>query len=145
METNWHTGFVEANGLRLHLTRTGGANVGFNPGPSWHVKAAGDFNADGHADILWQNENGTPGIWTMDGLTRTGGANVGGFNPGPSWKVKTAGDYNGDGRSDILWQNDNGQPGIWLMDGFNVLADNAVGFNPGPSWNVIGQHDLIGG
>ena len=32
-----------------------------NSGPSWHEKAAADFNGDGKADILWQNDNGTPG------------------------------------------------------------------------------------
>jgi len=27
----------------------GGGNVGVNPGPDWHVQAAGDFNGDGKA------------------------------------------------------------------------------------------------
>ena len=45
------------------------AGPGPNPGPSWHVKAAADFNGDGKADILWQNDDGTPAIWLMNGLT----------------------------------------------------------------------------
>jgi hypothetical protein len=40
---------------------------------SWHAKAAADFDADGKADILFQNTNGTPAVWLMDGLMRTGG------------------------------------------------------------------------
>ena len=30
-------------------------------------KDAGDFNGDGKADILWQNDSGMPAIWLMDG------------------------------------------------------------------------------
>jgi hypothetical protein len=36
-----------------------GANVGFNPGPSWHALKTGDYNSDGESDILWQNDDGT--------------------------------------------------------------------------------------
>jgi hypothetical protein len=52
----------------------------------WHVIAAADFNGDGKADILWQNTDGTPAVWLMDGLDVVAGDNVG-FNPGPSWHV----------------------------------------------------------
>ena len=48
-----------------------GAIGPFNPGPSWHVKATGDLNGDGKADILWQNDDGTPAIWLMDGQSAT--------------------------------------------------------------------------
>ena len=102
-----------------------------------------DFNGDGKSDILWQNDNGQPGIWLMDGLAPI--ADSGSFfNPGPSWNAKGTGDFNGDGKADILWQNDDGTAGIWLMDGLNRLAGANVGFNPGPSWNVIDAGDFNG-
>ena len=125
------------------LNRIDGANVGFNPGPTWHVKAAGDFNADDHADILWQNDNGSAGVWLMDGFSVIGDGIVG-FNPGPSWKVIGAGDFDADGHADILWQNDNGTAGIWTMDGLTRTGGANVGFNPGPSWHVKAAGDFNG-
>src|SRR4051794_545682 len=82
--------------------------VGSNPGPAWHAIAAADFNADGRADILWQNDNGFAGIWLMNGTAPLDQTTVGN-NPGPTWHVKAAADFNGDGRADILWQDDKGQ------------------------------------
>jgi len=91
-----------------------------NPGPSWHVTGAGDFNGDGNADILWQNDDGTPAIWLMNGTTLVGAGAL--PNPGPSWHVSGAGDFNGDGNADILWQNDDGTPAIWLMNGTTLVG-----------------------
>ena len=37
---------------------------------AWQVAAAGDFNSDGHADIVWQNtQTGQRAIWLMTGST----------------------------------------------------------------------------
>jgi FG-GAP-like repeat len=47
---------------------------------------AADFNGDGKADILWQNADGTPAVWLMNGLNVVSGANVG-FDPGTNWHV----------------------------------------------------------
>ena len=69
---------------------------------------AGDFNGDGDADILWQNTNGRPAVWLMNGTTPFSEVAVG-SNPGPSWQVIGAGDFNGDDDADILWRNTNGQ------------------------------------
>ena len=124
---------------------SGGAAGSFNPGPSWQIKGTGDFNGDGKSDILWQNSDGTPAIWLMNGTNVLSGGAAGSFNPGPSWQIKGTGDFNGDGKSDILWQNSDGTPAIWLMNGINAVAGGAVGpFNPGPSWQVKGTGDFNG-
>ena len=83
--------------------------------------SAGDFNGDGKADILWQNDSGQAAIWLMNGTSVLSASNVG-ANPGTAWHVKGTGDFNGDGKADILWQNDNGQAAIWLMNGTSVLS-----------------------
>ena len=113
-------------------TATGGAALP-NPGASWHVVGAGDFNGDDKSDILWQGSDGTPAIWLMDGTNASWAGAVGAFNPGPNWQIKGSGDFNGDGKSDILWQGHDGTAAMWLMDGTNATFVGAVGpFNPGP-------------
>jgi len=61
--------------------------VGFNPGSSWHVMGAADFNGDSKSDILWQIDNGTPVIWTMDDMNVLSIGAAGSFNPGSDWHV----------------------------------------------------------
>jgi hypothetical protein len=55
-----------------------------NPGPSWRAIGTGDFNDDGHSDILWQNTSWRVSIWEMNGTDRIGGGAIS-ANPGPSW------------------------------------------------------------
>ena len=100
----------------------------FNPSPSWHLIGSGDFNGDGMSDLLWQNDNGTPAIWLMNGMTPT--SKVALTNPGPSWYVIGAEDLNGDSKSDIVFQNDNGEPGVWLMNGTTPTLQIGL-FDPG--------------
>jgi hypothetical protein len=115
-----------------------------------------DFDSDLASDILWQNSDGLPAIWLMNGgaaemgtgrnITSLGGVGPFGpfpFNPGPSWHIKDTGDFNGDGRSDILWQGDDGTPAIWLMNGMASTSTGPAGpFNPGPSWQIKGAADF---
>jgi uncharacterized repeat protein (TIGR03803 family) len=122
-------------------TRTGGGALSPNPGPSWRAVGTGDFNDDGHSDILWQNTDGQASIWEMDGTTRTGGGAVT-PNPGPTWKAVGTGDFDGDGKSDILWQNTDGQAAIWLMNGNTRTGGGAAGANPGPTWKAVATGDF---
>ena len=112
-----------------------------NPGPSWHVAEAADFNGDGKSDILWQHADGTPAIWIMDGTHITSSADL--PNPGPSWHVAEAADFNGDGKSDILWQHADGTPAIWTMDGTHITSSADLP-NPGPSWHAAETADVNG-
>jgi hypothetical protein len=122
----------------------GGTVLG-NPGPSWHAVATGDFNGDGHGDILWQNDNGSVVDWLVNasGTGLIGGTVLG--NPGPSWHAVATGDFNGDGHSDILWQNDNGTVVDWLVNasGTGLIGGTVLG-NPGPSWHVVATGDFNG-
>ena len=63
-----------------------GVYLGTNPGSSWHVKGAEDFNGDGKADILWQDDSGQAMVWLMNGTTVMSTGNVG-ANPGSPWHV----------------------------------------------------------
>ena len=43
----------------------------------WEIVGDGDYNGDGHADVLWRNmENGQNYMYLMDGFTIIGGGNV---------------------------------------------------------------------
>jgi hypothetical protein len=65
----------------------GGGTIATNPGQNWIAVGTGDFNNDGHSDILWQNANaGQISIWEMNGITVTGGGQVS-PNPGASWRA----------------------------------------------------------
>ena len=106
-----------------------------NPGPTWQI-GTGDFNGDGKSDILWQDDDGTPAIWLMDGTTPRSAAPSARPIRDRAGTIEGTGDFNGDGKSDILWQDDDGTAAIWLMDGTNVTSVGAVGSQSGPTWQI---------
>jgi hypothetical protein len=57
---------VTTNGLRW------GGWVAFGSlAPQWHIGGTGDFNADGKADIIWENRSsGARGLWIIDSTNR---------------------------------------------------------------------------
>jgi hypothetical protein len=111
-----------------------------NPGSSWHIIAADDFNGDGNPDLLFQNTNHAAQIWEMNGTSVVTTAVVG--NPGSGWSVIGAGDFNGDGNADILWQN-NTTVMIWEMNGTSVVASATLS-TPSADWHAIGTGDFNG-
>jgi hypothetical protein len=70
------------NGMNI----IGSSAIGASPGSTMHAVATGDFNADGHADILWHGDDGTPAMWLMNGMNVIG-SNVIGSNPGADWHI----------------------------------------------------------
>ena len=58
---------------------------------SWGIKSTGDFNADGSADLLWQNSSGDVAIWELSGATVIASGSA--RNPGPSWHAIGTGDF----------------------------------------------------
>jgi hypothetical protein len=114
---------------------------------SWKVAGTGDFNGDGHDDILWRNDSGLMSEWlgtASGGFTDNGGTvnNV----VAAAWHVQGIGDFNGDGRSDILWRNDSGQLSEWLGTANGGFTDNGGTVNNvvAAAWHVQGIGDFNG-
>jgi Ca2+-binding RTX toxin-like protein len=100
------------------------------------------FDGDGHADILWQNANGTTAVWLMNGVNVSSmGAPL---NPSAGWHARGSADFNGDGKADILWQHDNGTPAVWLMSGTGLVGSGPPLPNPGPAWHTKAAGDFDG-
>ncbi len=114
-------------------------------GSDWQTAGTGDFDGDGHADILWHNTvTGQVFIWFLDGIDRAGQGGVGTVSQ--AWQVAGIGNFDGDpeGRSDILWRNTStGQVIIWLMDGTQRIGQGSPG-TAGQQWQIAGVGDFDG-
>jgi len=51
---------------------------------SWSLRATGDYNGDGKADMIWQNTGGSIVDWQMNGPTIQAATVVGSLDS--SWK-----------------------------------------------------------
>jgi len=120
--------------------------------PSWVMKATGDFNGDGNADILWQ-QNGTGSLlcWLMDGTTKIGEHTLLPGNIPTMWQMVGTADFDRDGQVDIVWQNSQtGDVYVWYMDGTSMRVEQPIG-RFGDDWtvrsvgdfNADGRPDLI--
>jgi hypothetical protein len=127
-----------------------GNQIASSPDSHWHIQGIGDFNGEGHSDILWRNDqSGALAVWTMDGTDGTqitSGSQIGSV-PDKSWHVAGVNDFNGDGTSDILWRNDNGWLAVWAMGsagGNQILTGNMIASSPDKSWHVADTGDYNG-
>lgn len=107
-------------------------------GSGWNgmtaMLAPGDFNGDGHPDILARDSTGNLWLYPGDGAS--------GWSPrirvGTRWNVMTSiiapGDFNGDGTADVLAVNRAGDLILYPGDGKGGWLDAAtIGFR----WNVM--------
>jgi uncharacterized repeat protein (TIGR01451 family) len=114
-------------------------------GNSWRIRAVADFNADGIADLVWQDPvTGLAQIWLMGGPQ--GNALLSSLNltASNSWRIAGSADFNGDGKPDILWQDPvSGATQVWYLGGAqgNVVANSAnlAGTN---TWRIAAVLDL---
>ena len=103
---------------------------------------AGDLNADGKADLVFQHRTGGwLTAWYLDGSTVTA-TQLLSINrmTNPAWHIRGVGDCNGDGRADILWQNDtNGSLGLWLLNGTTVVGTSFLSSTRADlHWRMVG-------
>jgi len=110
--------------------------------PAWQIRAVGDTNGDGRADILWhKSDTGDLGVWFLNGSQVTGTYQLSiGAMTDTNWQIVGAEDVNGDRKADILWQHANGSLATWCLDGRTVMSTSRL--NPssatGIDWKVVG-------
>jgi predicted outer membrane repeat protein len=109
-------------------------------GPSWHAVSVREFN--GQAEIAWQNSDGTPGIWLMNGTTPVAEAAL--PNPGAGWRLVSIDHFTPNGQPDLLFQNGNDALQLWEMNGTSV-ANMVNPPNPGAGWQSANGHPFATG
>jgi Ca2+-binding RTX toxin-like protein len=102
-----------------------------------------DYNADGHGDILWQNDDGSLSIW--DSGQMSGAHSIAGAGVVPnSSHIVGVGDFDGNGKGDILWRDDNGAVSIWSNGQASTAQTlSAAGAVP-TAWQIVGTGDFDG-
>lgn len=97
-----------------------------------------DFDGDGKADLVLQNQNTNQvAVWNMNGLTVSGGTLVASV-PLAGYQVVGTADFNGDGHPDLLFQNQTtGQAVLWYMNGVNFLSGGPLSYTPAANYQVV--------
>jgi hypothetical protein len=109
--------------------------------PSWHAVSTGEFN--GQAEIAWQNSNGTPGIWLMNGTTLAAAAGL--SNPGAGWQLISVDHFTPNGQADLLFQNSTTNAmQLWETNGTSLVAEVNLP-NPGAGWQSVNGHPFAAG
>jgi len=92
---------------------------------NWVVRGAGDFDRDGHPDLLWYHQaTGALSVWLMTGTTMKQSVSL---SPGATadtrWQVRALADFDGDGQVDLLWHHErSGELSLWKMNGTTRAA-----------------------
>ena len=119
-------------------------------GAPWQIVGTGDFDGDGHSDILWHEmTTGQLVIWFIDGTQRVDHGSAGSVNP-TLWEVAGVADFDGlattaTSTADILWRHTTtGQTVVWLMDGAQVISSGSPGSANVAEWEIAGVGDFDG-
>ncbi len=114
-----------------------GGGIGVLAG--WAIRAVGNFDGAGGADILIvEASTGIGFIYLQNGLAvlNSGSFNRAQFLPA-GWTVGTVGDFDADGNTDVVVrQTSNGRLYLYRMSGLSALPTSGVVATPGSAWTV---------
>ena len=122
---------------------------------NWKLRATGDVDGDGQADLLWQQQSsGRLVVWLMNGLSRREGRFLTPEGPeSAEWQAVGLGDLTGDGRTDAVLQHaQTGRVVVWELEGdvrrsgvvlLPELAEAGKHVAAVGDWNGDGKTDLV--
>jgi hypothetical protein len=116
----------------------GGGVIANNPfGADFQIVTAGDFNGDGHADLVWRRP--ADGLVEIQFLNGNNGAGGGVIANSPfvstDWQVVGVGHFNGDGKADLVYRSvSTGLTEIQMLNGITPIGGGVTGdgFLPSP-------------
>jgi hypothetical protein len=116
-----------------------------NPGLHWVNVMSGDFNGDGHSDIIGQVQE--TGQWWVSISTATGFITTpwAAWDPSIAWTNVLVGDFTGDGKDDIAARNPT--TGQWLVGQSNGTRFTSVIWDrwaTAPTWVNVQVGDFTG-
>ncbi|MEU6220931.1 FG-GAP-like repeat-containing protein [Streptomyces sp. NPDC047022] len=120
-----------------HLTNAGQLTGGATWGTIVQI-ATGDFNGDGHTDLLTIWGDGSVHVYPGDGKGNIGSASAN-IWPDKSWssmKLLGAGDYNNDGHCDLLAEWSDGSLHLYTGDGNSHLTQSTQMYG-GNTWTTV--------
>jgi hypothetical protein len=110
-------------------------------------RSAGDLNADGYVDLLWQHQqSGVLQAWLLNDTNLARSVSL---SSAPvldlSWAIVGMGDFTGDGAADVAWQQDSSDlVSIWAMNGANYLRSESPANQGlmGRNWTIRAVGDM---
>src|SRR6185312_6194956 len=122
-----------------------------DPSTGWRLAGVGDFNRDGHPDLVArEGTGGVTAIWYMNGTSRTG---VEALDPAlnltddTGWSLAGVCDFNQDGWPDLLWHHaEYGATQLWYMHGavrgaYANLDGVSTSVTEASGWQPVGTGD----
>ena len=107
---------------------------------SWNLKAAGDMNLDGTADLFWQHTTGWVVAWLSTSPSNYNAVGLGNLG---AWELRAASDVDGDGVADLIWQHTTGWVTIWLMNP-DCTPNNWISLDNLGGWRLKAAGDVTG-
>jgi len=114
---------------------------------NWVIRAVGDIDGDGHADLIWQHRTqGWVAAWRMNGTQVVSTTFLSIPQTAVDWEIVGAGDLNGDGKADLVFQHRAGWLAAWYLDGTTVTAAQMLTFSrlTDLAWHIRAVGDCNG-
>lgn len=122
----------------------GSLNAGFSFANVPVEAIPGDFNADGHPDLVWQDPaSGNSQVWFLNGMQAIAPLGAAALSPGNPWRIAAVADFNGDGYPDVVWQDPHsGATQVWFLGPPGTALLGVAAITSGNPWRIVAAADF---